>query len=112
MANDEDKIWRRDRYGDNVFPIQKTKGVKAIFMEGLSDSMMKILIAASFLSIIVEYLVNHFKNEGWILGASMLFTLVLVTILSSYSAYNCQFKLIRLRENINKKKVSVFRNSS
>jgi hypothetical protein len=60
-----------------------------LISDAFAEPMMKILIAASVLSILIEYNDTGLKGGGWLDGASILYTYLAVTIVSSISAYNC-----------------------
>jgi hypothetical protein len=60
--------------------------------------MLKILMAASAMSAIIEWNENGFRGAGWISGSSILVTFLLVTIISSISAYNCQQKITKMQQ--------------
>ena len=74
--------------------------------------MLKILIAASVMSTIISYNEHGFDGGGWLSGASILLTVIVITVISSISAFNCQQKMIHLRIESQKQIVSVFRNSN
>ena len=69
-------------------------------------------MASSLMSAIIEYNTNGFSGGGWISGLSIFMTFIVITLISSVSAFNCQQKMIHLRIESEKKEVSVFRNSN
>ena len=83
-----------------------------LIYDGLGEGMIKILMATSILSMIVEWVYESLNDGGWISGVSFMTTCILIVVLSSLSSYNCQSKLIKLEEEANEQFVSVFRNSN
>ena len=102
IQNDkEDKKWRIKQYGTNHYPHKKPRGILVLIYDGLQEGMIKILMATSILSMIVEWVYNSLKDGGWISGVSFMATCILIVVLSSLSSYNCQSKLIKLEEEAN-----------
>ena len=81
-------------------------------LDACKDDLLKILLPASVISAIIEYNDNGFESGGWISGASIFLTFVVITIISSVSAFNCQQKILYLTKVSQKQEVSVFRNSN
>jgi len=81
--------WRKRLYGTNNFPTFKIKSVASLISEAFGDSMLKILVVASILSILIEISNNNLRNNGWLQPASLILTFLVVTIVSSISAHNC-----------------------
>lgn len=90
LGDEKDIEWRQQKYGENCFPTPPTQSILGlIFNHAFKDETLKILMAASALSAIIEWNDNGFKGNGWFSGTSILITFLLVTIISSISAYNC-----------------------
>lgn len=101
LDDKEDKKWRVKVYGTNKYPHKKTRGIFHLIYDGLRDQMIKILMATSILSMIVEWVYDSLKDGGWISSVSFMTTCLMIVVLSSLSSYNCQSKLIKLEEEAN-----------
>ena len=67
------------KYGNNEYPIKRTQTRYDLFMKGLSDQTLKILMAVSVLSIINGFADKNYKN-GYLQGLCLLWTVFIVTL--------------------------------
>ena len=90
LGTPEDLKWRVKKYGENRKPHMKTQSILSLVKKGFRDPMMKILMASSFLSLIVAQSDTGMRGNKWILGTTILATCILITTITSISSYNCQ----------------------
>ena len=74
----------------------KAKSIGALMMEFLSDGILKILFVSSLLCVILQYSLGG-KTEkydlGWIQFGSIMFTLIILSFVSSIGASRCEERI-------------------
>jgi hypothetical protein len=63
----------------------------------VNDNILKVMLASSLLSIVIEWQEDNQEEGGWLSGATILVTFAFVCILESLVAFRCQNKLDELQ---------------
>jgi P-type Ca2+ transporter type 2B len=100
----------RQQFGENIFPESPITPFWDFVKEALSDTTLRILIAAATVSLAIG--IAQDPKEGWVDGAAILFAVVVVTIVSSTNDYTKeqQFRALEQSSQLDER-CSVFRNA-
>ena len=114
-ADSNSIIPRREEYGDNVLPQAEMKSFMDHIKEALEDTMMQILCGAAFISLVLGLTVpdpHTGKVEyatGWIEGAAILVSVVVVVFVTAINNYTKGLKFAQLSAETSKRNVNVIR---
>ena len=107
-SNKEDLKWREDKWGNNHLPPEKENSILAHIIECFEDPTLRVLLAASIVSLIIGVAKDGIKT-GWIEGTAIFFAVFLVVSISSYMNYQETEQFLKLSRETKLKKVLVIR---
>jgi calcium-translocating P-type ATPase len=107
-SNKEDLKWREDKWGNNHLPPEKENSILAHIIECFEDPTLRVLLAASIVSLIIGVAKDGIKT-GWIEGTAIFFAVFLVVSISSYMNYQETEQFLKLSRETKLKKVLVVR---
>ena len=108
--NKRDLEWREKKWGNNHLPPEKENSILAHIIECFEDPTLRVLLAASIVSLIIGVLKDGIKT-GWIEGTAIFFAVFLVVSISSYMNYQETEQFLKLSRETKLKKVLVIRDS-
>ena len=107
-SNAADLKWREEKWGNNHLPPEKENSILAHIIECFEDPTLRVLLAASIVSLIIGVLKDGIKT-GWIEGTAIFFAVFLVVSISSYMNYQETEQFLKLSRETKLKKVLVIR---
>ena len=107
--NEKDLKWRENKWGNNHLPPEKENSIIAHIIECFQDPTLKVLLAASIVSLISGVLKDGIKS-GWIEGTAIFFAVFIVVSISSYLNYQEAEQFLKLNRETKLKRVIVIRN--
>ena len=107
-SNKADLKWREDKWGNNHLPPEKENSILAHIIECFEDPTLRVLLAASIVSLIIGVAKDGMKT-GWIEGTAIFFAVFLVVSISSYMNYQETEQFLKLSRETKLKKVLVIR---
>lgn len=90
----EDLAQRRERYGPNAFPEPERSTWLGLFLESFEDTTLIVLIVAAVVSLAVGMYED--PASGWIEGAAILTSVVVVSAVTATNNYNKESQFRRL----------------
>ena len=75
------------RYGKNEKPPPKTKTLFRIFIECFTDPILKILVVATFISLIAGLYNENWNIKGAIDGFSILIAVIIIVVITTTNNY-------------------------
>ena len=94
-SNAADLKWREEKWGNNHLPPEKENSILAHIIECFEDPTLRVLLAASIVSLIIGVLKDGIKT-GWIEGTAIFFAVFLVVSISSYMNYQETEQFLKL----------------
>ena len=107
-SNKQDLAWREKIWGNNHLPPEKENSLLEHILNCFEDPMLRILLAASIISLIIGVAKDGLKT-GWIEGTAIFFAVFLVVSISSYMNYQENEQFLELSRESKLKKVLVIR---
>ncbi|OMJ73634.1 hypothetical protein SteCoe_27621 [Stentor coeruleus] len=108
-ANPAENISRELSFGNNHPYIQKRRTIAEIIFDILQDTVLQILIASAFLSLIMGIIQD--PSSGWLEGLAILFAVIIVTTVTATNDYLKDGQFIKLNLQTNLQNVIVTRDS-
>jgi len=90
---------RKKKFGPNILPVKPTNTLLSLILECFGDLMLKILLAAAFVSLVIG-VINDGWESGWIEGSSIFFAVMIITTVTAGNNYvkEKQFQKLQARE--------------
>ena len=107
--NKNDLEWREKKWGNNHLPPEKENSILAHIIECFEDPTLRVLLAASIVSLIIGILKDGIRS-GWIEGTAIFFAVFIVVSISSYMNYQEAEQFLKLNRETKLKRVIVIRN--
>lgn len=94
--DEKDQNLRKSLFGENYIPPSKSKSIFQLMIEAAQDVTIMVLCAAGVISLILGLTVDEHPETGWIEGASIMFAVVLVIMITALNDYQKekQFKAL------------------
>lgn len=106
-ANPAENISRELSFGNNHPHIQKRRTIAEIIFDILQDTVLQILIASAFISLIMGIIQD--PSSGWLEGLAILFAVIIVTTVTATNDYLKDGQFIKLNLQTNLQNVIVTR---
>jgi Ca2+ transporting ATPase len=99
---------RAERFGKNIPIVREPKTLYELVIESLEDQMLRILLAAAFVSFVIGVAQQGWAH-GWIEGFSIFMAVFLVVTISSYLNMEKEKQFQKLNKENEKKSMNVRR---
>ena len=86
IGDERDLLLRRLKYGENIYPMKKSKAFGQIFAETFGETSNRILMASAILSIILDYT----TKGNWLNGVTIIILFIFISFRQALRIYNCQ----------------------
>jgi P-type Ca2+ transporter type 2B len=110
INNKEDIENRIQKFGRNDPILKEPKGLYELILKCLEDQMLRILLLASFVSLVIGVAQQGWAH-GWIEGFSIFLAVFIVVTISSYNDLSKEQQFAKLNKENEKKLINVRRNS-
>jgi len=107
-TNEKDISYRSKIFQTNAEPEIKEKGIIEFIYEALEDKMLRILLAASAVSLVIGVL-HEGLAKGWIEGTAIFFAVFVVVSITSFNNWSKEKQFAALNRENQKKNVTVKR---
>ncbi len=107
-SNQVDIENRTKQFGNNAAPDIQEKGIWEFIVESLDDKMLRILLAASGVSLVIGIL-HEGIAKGWIEGTAIFFAVFIVVSITSFNNWSKEKQFTALNRENQKKNVTVKR---
>jgi len=110
QAQELDINSRKAVFGSNQRPPPKTNSLFTLIVECFDDTMLKVLLLASFVSLIIGVINDGWEN-GWIEGSSIFLAVAIITSVTASNNYVKEKQFQKLQQSqVSNQKVVVIRN--
>lgn len=109
-TNKEDMENRIHKFGTNDPILKEPKSLYELILKCLEDQMLRILLLASFVSLVIGVAQQGWAH-GWIEGFSIFLAVFIVVSISSYNDLSKEQQFAKLNKENEKKLINVRRNS-